>query len=722
MAYIFNASPQVQDLGTDDRSTRQVYPEPIPTPQHLPLFFLFTKKGPTSRQLVDGAKRVQMFGKESFDPQGPYYNHATLFSDLVNREGNIHMIQRVVPTDAGPPANFRIWADVLQDAVPNYLRNDDGSIQLDPATGDPLVDTANPTIPGLRIKFYREIITDSNGFDYGSATMNVGYMDDGSGNQSTMYPILELKASSQGEYGNNAGIRIYPGLGDEAPSQVLEQGMFPFYISAINRINANSTAELIHSRFGEQQIRFVFKPNALDPVTEAPFDLNAVFPDRYQNTEDPRYPLIYSDYDDIYVYTDNIETIIGTIITQEDPWISQTPIPVPGVTGGSISTLPWYDYTVDSAPELNEQKWLTNFLTFTSTKRAPYFTAWLDPNPTQTALPTEFSEIQFGKYNNLWMGGGSDGTMDNTMYESLVVQQMQDYLDPDSRVMDTAINVESILYDSGFTLDTKKELCNFIALRKDTFVSLSTWDVCLNQPLSVADEQATALALRTRLELFPESTYFGTPVMRGMVVGHSGKLRGVQYQKRVSPLAEIAIKSARYMGAGNERWKNGFAFDAAPGSILEYIYDIAPDFIPASTKPLLWDEGLVWVQPYDRRSFFFPALQTVYYNDTSVLNSYFTALAICYINKVAHRAWRRFTGTSGLTNAQFADRVKQYVTQELAYRFDNRYITIPEVIFTQADLTRGYSWTLVVKIGSPNMKTVMTTYVEAYRIEDLQQA
>jgi hypothetical protein len=221
--------------------------------------------------------------------------------------------------------------------------------------------------------------------------------------------------------------------------------------------------------------------------------------------------------------------------------------------------------------------------------------------------------------------------------------------------------------------------------------------------------------------MYPESDYFGTPVMRGMIIGRSGKLRNSQFTKYLPLTAEIAIKSAKYMGAGHGRWKNGFHFDGAPGSVVDYMYDINITWVPASVRNRNWDVGLNWVQSYDRRSFFFPALKTVYDNDTSVLNSYFTAMAICQLNKVAHAAWREFSGVAYLTNAQLEKRVNDFVAGRVKDRFDSRYVIEPAAFHTDMDVLRGFSWTLPIKIYAPNMKTVMTTYVQAYRIEDLAE-
>ena len=47
--------------------------------------------------------------------------------------------------------------------------------------------------------------------------------------------------------------------------------------------------------------------------------------------------------------------------------------------------------------------------------------------------------------------------------------------------------------------------------------------------------------------MFPESDYFGTPVMRGMIMGRSGLLRNSTYIKPLPLSYDIAIKSAKYM-------------------------------------------------------------------------------------------------------------------------------------------------------------------------------
>ena len=173
------------------------------------------------------------------------------------------------------------------------------------------------------------------------------------------------------------------------------------------------------------------------------------------------------------------------------------------------------------------------------------------------------------------------------------------------------------------------------------------------------------------------------------------------------------------MGAGNGIWKNGFNFDGAPGSIIDSLEDISVHWVPKSVRNRNWDVGLNWVQAFDRRSYFFPALKTVYDDDTSVLNSYTVALAIGQLNKISHAAWRQFSGVDHLPNAVLAQDVDNFVLARVKDKFDGRYVIVPQAQFTDMDLLRGFSWTLPIKLYANNQKTVMTTYTKAFRMSDL---
>lgn len=687
--YIVNAAPMVDMLGTQDNSTVQLprVPEAIPT--HLPKFFLWAEKGPLTPQLVSGVELANMFGERTFDERDVYCNHATIFVNKINAEGNALMLQRLVPSDAGPNSNIILWLDVLETTVSDYDRNADGSIKVDNLDQPVILGT----IPGVKVKW---VVTSNTtalqANTFGTLTQRAGSQTDGSGGQSVRYPIAELKVASPGAYGNNVGIRLWAPTTENVESMptamMAKERAYPFLMTVINRDNSISPPKAMPTLFGDQTVMVTFKPGVIDPNTDSQLYIGDNFLNSYRNLSEVKYPIVYGDFGSLAIYKDNIDTIVNLFHTKEKTQITSF---------SDISLSP-------------DDAYLMNIVSGTTSQGVPY---------RSIQFVDDVDAAQLTQFTNIWANGGSDGTINDTNFSTGVAAAMDAYADPNSDVQDMAINVESIFYDTGFPLNTKYALCKAISVRRDTAVILSTY-ISGTAPNTAAEEHAIAVALRTRLQNYPESDYFGTPVMRGMIVGRSARLLNSQYTRRLPLSLEIAIKSAKYMGAGIGRWKSGRDFDSAPGSIVEYMYDISISNISANVRNKEWDVGLVWVQPYDRRSFFFPALKTVYSDDTSVLNSYFTVMAICELNKINAAAWREFTGTAKLTGPQLIDRVNNFVKKRVQGKFDGRFIIVPNAYMTDMDTKRGYSWTLPVKIYAPNMKTVMTTYVQAYRISDYQ--
>jgi len=128
---------------------------------------------------------------------------------------------------------------------------------------------------------------------------------------------------------------------------------------------------------------------------------------------------------------------------------------------------------------------------------------------------------------------------------------------------------------------------------------------------------------------------------------------------------------------------------------------------------------LVWAQPKDRSTYFIPAVQTVYDNDTSPMNSWLTVCALATLNRISSDAWREFTGTSTMSDAEFKDAVLSYLNARIQGIFDGMMVVIPEVVISQADAQRGYSWGHTFRLYAGNMKTKMVSHTEVYRLSDL---
>lgn len=685
---IVNGAGLVVNLGTDDLSTRVVPVLPEQVPQHLPLYFLFAKRG-NGRHLTQEDDRHRVFGMETFDPRSVYFNHATLFANESQAVANPAMIQRVIPADAGPRANAVLWLDVLPTTVDLYQRNPDGTI-FNNVFGDPIV---VGTAPGHKVKWiktFRNTITQQG--TVGDLVPSAGDQTDPlTLVQSTRYPIMEFEDSSQGSDGNNTGVRLWAPTtqgGNQLPTKMMAKYQaYPFYISVLERGDPNSTPRLQKTIFGEQRVLFTFKKDVVNPITEQALGYDKHVISSYNLTDDPRFPQIQGRLGKMYVYDNYLDDVLTMVHTSESSFI----------TADS-------DITADVS-----SRYLINFITGVASNGAPYQSfVFVDSS----------SSVRLSEFSNVFMTGGSDGTMTNEVYEALVSDELSRYADTEDEVQDIAYNVESVFYDSGFTLDTKFKIAQFISVRKDTVAILGTHTV--GEPaLTASEEHSVAIALRTRLQMFPESDYFGTPVMRAVIMGRSGIVRDNEYTKRVPATFELCNKFGKYMGAGNGIWKSGSSPEGSPGHIVRRLKDINITWVSYLQRNLNWDVGLNWILRFDRRAHFIPHYKTVYEDDTSVLNSIITAFAIAQVNKVANACWRFYVGRSDLSPAQLCDRCNAYIRDNTNNRFDNRFIIIPAATLTDMDKLRGFSWSLPVKVGADNMRTVMTTWVEAYRKEDL---
>jgi hypothetical protein len=233
--------------------------------------------------------------------------------------------------------------------------------------------------------------------------------------------------------------------------------------------------------------------------------------------------------------------------------------------------------------------------------------------------------------------------------------------------------------------------------------------------MNLEDERAVTLALNSRIQLAPESEYFGTPVMRAAIVIGSGEYIIDGSRPRLPLTIDIHDKTCAFMGASNGKWKADKIFDRGELNVIKNFVNIEPSVIPEDIKEMLWNVNAVYPQPYDIESYNFPALQTVYPDDTSVLNSMFTAIAITYIYTVAYEAQRRYSGNTKMSDQELLSKVDAFMMSKLSDAFADMFNVTVKSELTDFDVQAGYSWTTKVTIKANVAKTVMTLEVDALR-------
>lgn len=699
----FNSMPQNISYGFRDKSV----PDPILTPKqyatHLPLWLIFTKKGPSIRTLADGATREQLFGAESFDDSSKFFTHQTQFSNTVNTAGNQGIYQRLLPADSAK-AMMRLWIDVLPITQPLYQRGSDGKYLLD-QTGNPI--PTGQTAPGIKIKLVKTKIdgTNATGGAFGQASQMVGDQVDVSSNtQSVRFPWMDVPVSFAGAYGDDLGLRAWaPTEGSRVTpdSELIETNKaYPYVFACMDK--SSSTVQNIQTVAGTQEITAVFKRNQVKESVDQAISFEPRFFEQFNDRERTGIAPLYGPFDEVHLYYDNLVTLLKRFYDLEKDFID------------AFSDFDGSGYTADSEGVVTDEGELHrfNFLGGKSSKGVPYHTFTIDRS---AANAEAFSDI-----STVWAEGGADGDMSLDNFNRLVQAEITKYNDINQEVTDNRLgNPESIFYDSGFDTECKMALANFISVRKDNFLVWCLQDAQEARPLTADEESSMAIALFTRGQMMPESSQYGTPAARFMIVAGDGKLIGSTNRNRLPLSLEIASKSAQYMGAGDGIWKTQFAFSNGTRAEVSMFRDVNVPWRPYAARQRDWANGMVYVQKKDMDTLFFPALRTGYSVEQSIFTSFFNVMIAVDLQKVADRVWAEFSGADQYSNEQF----KKYVEEEAKRQIEGRYAGRVQVnfyvTFTAVDEFNGYSWTLNVDMGGNNMKTVQYSILTGYRRESL---
>lgn len=698
--------PHVENLGAQDLSKRALPLENMAYPWFLPKMFIFAEKGP-DRALCTPAQMKLIFGDRTFDSDDIFYNHQTRF---VERLGTTTLIERIKPEDVIKKANFVIYLEIVKDMIPNYKRNSSGDYIIDTATGEYLKDTDTPEILGCRYRFIR-LVKDSD-TELGLLPTKTGLMtgvdDSGAATTSTMYPMLEGVAKHAGGYYNNVGMSIKSLYGDDVDSGVIrETNTLPYELMLFTRADKKSSPQITRSLFGEPSVMMSLGNKVKNPATKTRMDFEYVLANNWYDNKTS-----FDDFEGIKLYRDNLVSVSKMILENEKVHVNSDTVTFDDGTMGS--TMDWFDFDED----IDNQHLLINLFSGKSTKNKHYFTYIKD---TETPVDPGMTEINISPETPVFMDGGDDGTLSNEEYEKGVVNILDEYADKNGRFFDTAINIESFVIDSGFTLETSEKLINVVMQRKDTGVLLSTHDSAMGEkdlPLSAA--RAVAVGLKTATNFAPESTFYNTSCGRVSIVAGTGRLKDGSTMDRIPLTYSIAKKLQKLAGGANQKMDPEEIFDIAPGNHIEELTDITPGFIPFGVKNTLWNDGMIWPQPFDRETYHFPQMQTVYDNPTSVMNNVFTMMAMTICSKIGEDAWRAFTNSVRYTDSQFIEKVTGYLNKRLNDVFAGLYVAIPKVWIDEKDKIKGYSWHMAIELYGNTAKSKAVYNSRIYRMSDLE--
>jgi hypothetical protein len=203
-------------------------------------------------------------------------------------------------------------------------------------------------------------------------------------------------------------------------------------------------------------------------------------------------------------------------------------------------------------------------------------------------------------------------------------------------------NRQSSWYDVGFTQAVKNLGAQLLSTRRDIFVFLcaTVWDQ--GKPNALSDVYSRAAALSTTLQLYPESTQWGTPSCRGSVNLIEANITGEATGGFFSMNIEHAFLYAQFGGAASGNISASQAPSKGDNRILTLMHspniEFEEDYVNADNLTA----GCVSLRPYDNDRLFRAAMPTVYPLIDSVLKD---------ADNVFLAASRRSCRTSGTPSA-----------------------------------------------------------------------
>lgn len=695
MASLTNAAPKFIFEGINDQSRGTMVREPETYPQHMPLLRLFTEDGPETTTLVGSGTGSfgDIFGGKTLARRGKFFNTQSLLTETLLGEGNGFFVKRLRPEDAPDPARVIVALDIVVDDIPrtttrlsgfNYPDFVDENVMLN---GDGTVDM----VDGLRGKI---VLIHDNESDVGTQRIVDGsFLSEKDGTQSVVYPLFELPASFFGGAGNNLGMRLWaPSTNDSSPFDegTTEQFKTRMYRAQfMRRHEAGATPVVVPTVQGEAYVDLCFTPGAYSESTDKEYYAETVLTQAYEDDGiDSGTPPVYSPFEKIHVYQDNLEQIQQMVYDAE---LRVNPSAVSHLAGPGQIDL------------------------FTATD--------IDGDPLHSLLldgPMN-GGIEFGKEATIYAAGGGDGTTDLAMYETLVDRENRNFGELGDEYENLAVFPFSVVYDTGLSMDSKYEMMSILGRRQDIRCIFTTFVEGDGRLPSRSEELSRTQALMARLRAFPESTLHGTAVCRAEIIQQTGFLAGGGFVKPVPLVLDYAQRWAKMAGAGSGNMREGADIDVSPNNRVSLVKDLNVKFFNQKMQSDLWTNGATYTLSYDRRSQYYPALHSVYNDDTSVLVSPITVSICCDVMRLVRRVHAELSGNAKLTKEQFIERCDSLILEMVDGRYNDRVVVTPKTYFTEADDQRGFSWHCKVTVYANNPRTVMIFDLETRRMDDLAQ-
>ena len=571
----------------------------------------------------------------------------------------------------------------VADKLVVYQRNADGSFMKD-TDGNKIPD-GDKTVDGVKMCWIVNHDKDAvapNAF--GKDEVVIGQMTAADGTQSNYYPILDGMVSWRGAEGDNIGLRL------EAPTalssnptrtDIIERiGAFLYRIQFVERKSSRTAPTVIRTISGMEQETFALQEGVIQPDDETDLSFGKVVVDAYEYNETGNTP-IFAPMDQMHLYQKNIDEVVKKLYESESK------------------------VNKDLLTDVEFVEGQMNIFTGVDYNGIPYQTI--------EVLDADQGGVIFDGTSTFYAIDGSDGDVDWDTFDALAKQQFESFGRMGEDLEDMAFYPFSIVYDIGYKVDTKKAMANVLSLRPDVMIiaSTHTWK---GVELNVDEESSMGAMLRNYYRLHPESVLYNTPACRAAVFMQYGESIEAPSLGKVPLTLEVANKLATYMGASDGVIR-GTRIDNNPGNVVTTMRKINKTYRNATVRDRDWENGLNYVQTYNRNSNFFPAWGTIYNNDRSVWRSLINVIIGCDLTRVCYRLWAETTGTTGMDETLFLKLMGERFLEYTTGRYNDHVTVKGRFYLDKEDGYNGFSYHGDISlIGDPGM-TVGTFTITGLR-------
>ena len=677
-----NSTPRAIFTGFKEGLTTDPVTAPEITPIHLPYVFIQGGRGKEDTLLLTGDALSTVYGEDMLNYRSKYASPATLIARQAASTGSAIFTKRLVAPDA-TAARLRIGVEVVADKLVVYQRNADGSFKKD-TSGNKIPD-GDKTVDGVKMRWIVNHDKDAvapNAF--GKDEVVIGQMTAADGTQSNYYPILDGMVSWRGAEGDNIGVRL------EAPTalssnptrtDIIERiGAFLYRIQFVERKSSRTAPTVIRTISGMEQETFALQEGVIQPDDETDLSFGKVVVDAYEYNETGNTP-IFAPMDQMHLYQKNIDEVVKKLYESESK------------------------VNHDLLTDVEFVEGQMNIFTGVDYNGIPYQTI--------EVLDADQGGVIFDGTSTFYAIDGSDGDVDWDTFDALAKQQFESFGRMGEDLEDMAFYPFSIVYDIGYKVDTKKAMANVLSLRPDVMIiaSTHTWK---GVELNVDEESSMGAMLRNYYRLHPESVLYNTPACRAAVFMQYGESIEAPSLGKVPLTLEVANKLATYMGASDGVIR-GTRIDNNPGNVVTTMRKINKTYRNATVRDRDWENGLNYVQTYNRNSNFFPAWGTIYNNDRSVWRSLINVIIGCDLTRVCYRLWAETTGTTGMDEALFLKLMGERFLEYTTGRYNDHVTVKGRFYLDKEDGYNGFSYHGDISlIGDPGM-TVGTFTITGLR-------